>query len=288
MAGSDAPVACASCRKRGNWCKCSACKAVWYCSVACQRKHRAQHRAFCRATQAAQTAPSLSGAAHIPPDSSCDTEASSTSKLTLPSSHKSGAARPMGGSGTAFTDLPRSVLLRILERLLPGKAATLSDQPPHMSLKFGRAYLPDAARASALLLDAALQREVMQPECSVFASPHREVWRRVCAQTRDVLSAAAVCRLWHSVVRDDDVIKHIAILGSPVSLATATRSQCSAAASGSPEVDAWSQASIARHTRPPVAMPGSHLETMFYVDTSFVAHDAAPEGEMPDSVCSQL
>lgn len=39
---------CANCSKKGNFWKCSACRSVSYCSVACQRQDWPKHKPNCQ------------------------------------------------------------------------------------------------------------------------------------------------------------------------------------------------------------------------------------------------
>ena len=147
-----------------------------YCTSKHQKKHWPAHRAACKLLAAGRVAPPAT-----------------------------------------FADLPAEVLVKIFEHLFPSEypaAITTRMYPPQLYDPYDAMY-----RAPAPLLSGAAQAKVYGatgtlPE-NVVHNTHPVLCKfqpfQLNRATQDVLNAGAACKRWHSVVRDNGVIKHVAL-----------------------------------------------------------------------------
>ena len=269
---------CALCGKRGAFPKCSACHAVHYCCREHQRKHRFQHRARCEWNQRAQQ---HSGAGKSNIQQVLQTSTPRTplahEREVGPTRHRPAAVGAKGS--THINELPRAALLRIIQQLAPQRVASCGPaQPPLVSRDFGSAFEPfygadklHHGRVPHVLMQS-YQQEV-QPVCDAFCQPHRRSWRELQQQTRDLFAVALVCRLWRSIVREDDLIRGLAVVGRPVNCARNTKQL--RGAEGSNELPEKLMESFSNNVGP---LPSVRAESLYFVDTSFVPFEITPEG----------
>ena len=160
----------------GKFLTCQACRAVRYCTAKHQKKHWPAHRAACKLLAAGRIAPPAT-----------------------------------------FADLPAEVLVKIFEHLFPSEypaAITTRMYPPQLYDPYDAMY-----RAPAPLLSGAAQAKVYGatgtlPE-NVVHNTHPVLSNfqpfQLNRATQDLLNAGAACKRWHSVVRDNGVVKHVAL-----------------------------------------------------------------------------
>ena len=211
--------ACALCGAVGHFPKCSACKMASYCCREHQRRHRIQHKAACKAAMQAREAQAAAESA-----SSLD-----CSLKSLPGRRHRHSEAPT--SGISINELPRHLLARILAHLLPAArpgAVTSRFWPPRicdpddsgpkdLARLLGHDTTPrptfhDLHQVSMVHPSGAGARR-FQSHNADAALGRFDPLRDANGGARAVLRLARVCKRWRSVIRDEGVIKHVALRG---------------------------------------------------------------------------
>jgi hypothetical protein len=117
--GVDAITCATGCGKPGTK-RCNGCKAVFYCSVECQRIHWKQngHKAACKKTQAGIAAAMASNGRADEGASVCIPQ-HGMAEASGPRPEDHGREKPEERDGTQITRIDESVLLRIIARIPP-------------------------------------------------------------------------------------------------------------------------------------------------------------------------
>jgi hypothetical protein len=185
---------------------------VQYCCVEHQRRHRIQHKAACKA--AVRACAQAAEAASAPGAGAASTLASRPSPTSDPASY------------TCIHDLPRHLLSRIFAKLLStshAHAATsrfwpLSIPDPEDSGPKDLMRLLGHDTSPKPLFSGLYQASMTHP--SGTRSQHADAAlgrfdavRDANSGARAVVRLAHVCKRWHSILRSNAVLRHVAVDG---------------------------------------------------------------------------